>query len=149
MENESRSGSFVMDAKWWAAAAVRTRTPHSPRSFLPLAPSALRGITRRSNPVAGLMACLGGPKKRKKHAPERVPPIYPGYWSGTAKCPKWRPSQALKSASRWRRPAKWGPSGKRHGMIKRSPKQIRQNRGMDLLEPCDAKIVKKYMPYHR
>lgn len=44
---------------------------------------------------------------------------------------------------------KVGVSGKRHGMIKRTPKQIRQNRGMDLLEPCDAKIVKKYMPYDR
>ena len=45
---------------------------------------------------------------------------------------------------------KAGVSGKRHGMIKRTPKQIRQNRGMDVLEPDpDAKIVKKYMPYAR
>ncbi|NOX94272.1 MAG: 50S ribosomal protein L35 [Alphaproteobacteria bacterium] len=44
---------------------------------------------------------------------------------------------------------KAGPSGKRHGMIKRTSKQIRQNRGMDLLSAPDAKIVKKYMPYNR
>ena len=40
-------------------------------------------------------------------------------------------------------------AGKRHGMIKRTPKQIRQKRGMDVLEAADAKIVKKYMPYNR
>jgi len=34
-------------------------------------------------------------------------------------------------------------------MIKRTPKQIRQNRGMDLLSDADARIVKKYMPYAR
>jgi large subunit ribosomal protein L35 len=44
---------------------------------------------------------------------------------------------------------KAGVSGKRHGMIKRTSKQIRQNRGMDLLSAPDAKIVKKYMPYNR
>ncbi|MEM8934856.1 MAG: 50S ribosomal protein L35 [Pseudomonadota bacterium] len=44
---------------------------------------------------------------------------------------------------------KVGVAGKRHGMIKRTPKQIRQNRGMDVLSDQDAKIVKKYMPYNR
>ncbi|NOX81950.1 LSU ribosomal protein L35p [hydrothermal vent metagenome] len=44
---------------------------------------------------------------------------------------------------------KAGVSGKRHGMIKRTSKQIRQNRGTDLLSAPDAKIVKKYMPYNR
>ena len=44
---------------------------------------------------------------------------------------------------------KAGPAGKRHGMIKRTPKQIRQNRGASLLSDPDAKIVKKYMPYNR
>ncbi len=38
-------------------------------------------------------------------------------------------------------------SGKRHGMIKRTPKQIRNKRGTDTLEPADAKIIKKFMPY--
>ncbi|MBI1391173.1 MAG: 50S ribosomal protein L35 [Alphaproteobacteria bacterium] len=44
---------------------------------------------------------------------------------------------------------KAGVAGKRHGMIKRTPKNIRQNRGMDLLSDPDARIVKKYMPYNR
>ena len=38
-------------------------------------------------------------------------------------------------------------SGKRHGMIKRTNKQIRQLRGTTLMSPSDAKIVKKWMPY--
>ncbi len=44
---------------------------------------------------------------------------------------------------------KAGQSGKRHGMIKRTPKQIRQKRGTALLEAADARIVKKFMPYAR
>ncbi len=44
---------------------------------------------------------------------------------------------------------KSGPAGKRHGMIKRSPKFVRDNRGMMILSDQDAKIVKKYMPYDR
>jgi large subunit ribosomal protein L35 len=40
-------------------------------------------------------------------------------------------------------------AGKRHGMIKRTKKFIRQARGMDILSDQDAKIVKKYMPYAR
>ncbi|MEM9837701.1 MAG: 50S ribosomal protein L35 [Pseudomonadota bacterium] len=40
-------------------------------------------------------------------------------------------------------------TGKRHGMIKRSNKQIRQKRGMDVLSKPDQVIVKKYMPYSR
>lgn len=38
-------------------------------------------------------------------------------------------------------------SGKRHGMIKRTPKQIRNKRGTDTLEPADAKAIKRFMPY--
>ncbi len=44
---------------------------------------------------------------------------------------------------------KAGVTGKRHGMIKRTTKQVRQNRGTDVMESADAKIVKKYMPYSR
>ena len=40
-------------------------------------------------------------------------------------------------------------SGKRHGMIKRTPKQIRQKRGTNALEASDAKIVKQFLPYAR
>ena len=40
-------------------------------------------------------------------------------------------------------------SGKRHGMIKRTSKFIRDARGTMVLNDSDAKIVKKYMPYAR
>ena len=42
-----------------------------------------------------------------------------------------------------------GQSGKRHGMIKRSTKFIRDVTGTMILSESDAKIVKKYMPYNR
>jgi large subunit ribosomal protein L35 len=40
-------------------------------------------------------------------------------------------------------------AGKRHGMIKRTRKFIRNARGTTVLSAQDAKIVKKYMPYAR
>ena len=40
-------------------------------------------------------------------------------------------------------------AGKRHGMIKRSNKFIRDARGMTVLSDPDAKIVKKFLPYGR
>jgi large subunit ribosomal protein L35 len=39
--------------------------------------------------------------------------------------------------------------GKRHGMIKRTAKFVRNARGTMVLSDSDAKIVKKYMPYNR
>ena len=44
---------------------------------------------------------------------------------------------------------KAGQAGKRHGMIKRSSKFIRNARGTTILCAADEKIVKKYMPYVR
>jgi large subunit ribosomal protein L35 len=40
-----------------------------------------------------------------------------------------------------------GQAGKRHGMIKRSPKFIRNARGGTVLEPGDSAIIKKFAPY--
>ncbi|MEM8788334.1 MAG: 50S ribosomal protein L35 [Pseudomonadota bacterium] len=40
-------------------------------------------------------------------------------------------------------------AGKRHGMIKRTKKFIRNQRGTTTLSEPDAKIVKSYMPYDR
>jgi len=40
-------------------------------------------------------------------------------------------------------------AGKRHGMIKRTTKFIRDARGTTVLSEADAKIVKSYMPYAR
>jgi large subunit ribosomal protein L35 len=42
-----------------------------------------------------------------------------------------------------------GQAGKRHGMIKRTTKFIRDARGTSALSAPDAKIVKGYMPYDR
>ena len=44
---------------------------------------------------------------------------------------------------------KAGQAGKRHGMIKRTTKFIRDARGTTTLTAPDAKIVKSYMPYDR
>ena len=40
-------------------------------------------------------------------------------------------------------------AGKRHGMIKRSNKFIRDARGTMVLNDADAKIVKQFMPYSK
>ena len=42
-----------------------------------------------------------------------------------------------------------GQAGKRHGMIKRTTKFIRDARGTTTLSAPDAKTVKGYMPYDR
>jgi len=38
-------------------------------------------------------------------------------------------------------------SGKQHGMVKRTNKQIRNQRGTTTLCGADARIVKKFLPY--
>lgn len=38
-------------------------------------------------------------------------------------------------------------AGKRHGMVKRSKRQIREQRGTTILCAADAKIVKQFLPY--
>ena len=40
-----------------------------------------------------------------------------------------------------------GQAGKRHGMIKRTKKFIRNARGMSVLSDQDARIVKQFLPY--
>ena len=42
---------------------------------------------------------------------------------------------------------KYAQSGKRHGMIKRTNKQIRNQRGTMVLAPGDERLVKIHMPY--
>ncbi len=44
---------------------------------------------------------------------------------------------------------KVGQAGKRHGMIKRTAKFVRNARGTTVLSAPDEGIVKVYMPYHR
>ena len=40
-----------------------------------------------------------------------------------------------------------GQAGKRHGMIKRTKKFIRNARGTTVLSDQDARIVKQFLPY--
>jgi len=40
-----------------------------------------------------------------------------------------------------------GQAGKRHGMVKRSKRHIRQQRGTTALCKADAKIIKQFIPY--
>lgn len=42
---------------------------------------------------------------------------------------------------------KFAQAGKRHGMIKRSAKFIRQARGTTIMSEPDTKVVKKFLPY--
>lgn len=42
---------------------------------------------------------------------------------------------------------KVGQSGKRHNMIKRSSKQIRNKRGMRILSATDSARVRRFLPY--
>jgi large subunit ribosomal protein L35 len=44
---------------------------------------------------------------------------------------------------------KFTQAGKRHGMIKRTAKFVRNARGTSVLQPGDTGLVKKYMPYFR
>ena len=44
---------------------------------------------------------------------------------------------------------KVGQAGKRHCMIKRTTKFIRNARGTMVLSPQDERLVKVYMPYNR
>jgi len=38
-------------------------------------------------------------------------------------------------------------AGKQHGMIKRTNKQLRNQRGTTIMSAQDARIVKKFLPY--
>ena len=40
-----------------------------------------------------------------------------------------------------------GQAGKRHGMIKRTKKQIRKQRGTTILTKGDERLIKIHMPY--
>ena len=44
---------------------------------------------------------------------------------------------------------KMAPSGKRHGMSKRSKKFIRKTRGMEIMSSSDAARIKHLLPYNK
>ena len=51
--------------------------------------------------------------------------------------------------ARHKKVIKTAQAGKRHGMIKRTKKFIRNARGTTTMSAPDAKIVKSFMPYDR
>ena len=60
---------------------------------------------------------------------------------------KWDGKLALSQGRVLGLEVKTAQAGKRHGMIKRTTKFIRNARGTTTLSDQDAKIVKKMMPY--
>jgi large subunit ribosomal protein L35 len=89
----------------------------------------------------GLITPRGWPKWHAKPAPETM----------EMEMPKMKTKSAAKKRFSFTASGrvKAGVAGKRHGMIKRSTKFIRDASGTMLLNDSDAKIVKKYMPYNR
>jgi large subunit ribosomal protein L35 len=85
------------------------------------------GFARRFRPGAG----------RFQHEESKMPKLKTK--SGAKKRFKMTGTGKVKAAAQ----------GKRHGMIKRHAKFIRDARGTMVLNDSDAKIVKKYMPYAR
>jgi large subunit ribosomal protein L35 len=67
----------------------------------------------------------------------------------TEQMPKMKTKSAAKKRFRFTASGlvKAGGAGKRHGMIKRSNKQIRNQRGTMILAPGDEGLVKIHMPY--
>jgi large subunit ribosomal protein L35 len=68
---------------------------------------------------------------------------------GKAKMPKMKTKSSAKKRFRVTASGKIkaGQAGKRHGMIKRTNKQIRNQRGTMVLAPGDERLVKIHMPY--
>eukprot|EP01031_Cornospumella_fuschlensis_P015187 gene15187-biopygen12830 len=79
----------------------------------------------------------------------RLPVSIQEQWS--SKMPKMKTKSAAKKRFSFTANGhvKAGVAGKRHGMIKRSTKFIRDASGTMILCDSDEKIVKKYMPYNR
>lgn len=74
--------------------------------------------------------------------PERIPAM-------ESKMPKMKTKASAKKRFKLTASGKVksAQAGKRHGMIKRSNKFIRNARGTMVLNDADAKIVKQFMPY--
>ena len=67
----------------------------------------------------------------------------------TSKMPKLKTKSGAKKRFRLtaRGKVRAQQAGKRHGMIKRTKKFIRNARGTTILADQDARIVKKFLPY--
>jgi len=65
------------------------------------------------------------------------------------KMPKMKTKSSVKKRFRLTATGKviMAQAGKRHGMRKRSPEVRRTSRGTTIMRECDAKIVRRFMPY--
>lgn len=72
-------------------------------------------------------------------------------WFEESKMPKQKTKSGAKKRFKFTASGKVkvAAAGKRHGMIKRTKKFIRNARGTMVLKDCDEGLVKKYMPYNR
>jgi large subunit ribosomal protein L35 len=68
--------------------------------------------------------------------------------NGDSKMPKMKTKSSCKKRFSFTASGKVkaGQAGKRHGMIKRSNKFIRDQRGTTILTDSDAKVIKGFMP---
>jgi large subunit ribosomal protein L35 len=75
----------------------------------------------------------------------------PSTREGTSKMPKMKNKSSCKKRFRMTASGRIRStqSGKRHGMIKRTNRQIRNQRGTTILSPGDERLVKIHMPYAR
>jgi large subunit ribosomal protein L35 len=107
--------------------------------------------------IARLWACpMGMPWRSRTLNPEliskRPPPAKPVRpASKESKMPKQKTKSGAKKRFKFTANGhvKVGQAGKRHGMIKRTTKFIRNARGTMVLSDQDERIVKVYMPYNR
>jgi large subunit ribosomal protein L35 len=75
--------------------------------------------------------------------------VHSNVLKGLNKMPKMKTKSSAKKRFRFTASGKVkaGAAGKRHGMIKRTNKQIRNQRGTMILAPGDEGLVKIHMPY--
>ena len=86
--------------------------------------------------------------RRHRYIPVMPPcAILNGSWRG--RLPKLKTKSGAKKRFRLTAKGKvrMNQSGKQHGMIKRTNKQIRNQRGTTIMSESDAKIVRKFVPY--
>ena len=94
---------------------------------------------------------LSGPAGHAVSAPNAMPGFVSRRKSKkrSSKMPKMKTKSSVKKRFKVTATGKVksAAAGKRHGMIKRSNKFIRDARGTMVLADADAKIVKQFMPY--
>jgi large subunit ribosomal protein L35 len=106
-------------------------------------PARHRSTTKRS-----VRTSIGGPSGTEQDKRRAVPQARRGTQQGASKMPKMKTKASAKKRFKITGSGKVlaAAAGKRHGMIKRSNKFIRDARGTMVLSDADAKIVKKFLP---